>query len=138
MGQTVGDIMTSPPLCVTTATSLQVVATEMRDKAMGTVVVTERNELVGLVTDRDLVVRGLATGALPGTPVGEMCSERVVSIDALEPLEAAVRLMRRHAVRRLPVVHDGALVGVISIGDLAIEIDESSALATISAAPANG
>jgi len=82
-------------------------------------------------------VRGLAAGHDPTTPVGEMCSEQLATVDADADVDQAVAIMRDRALRRLPVVSEGRLVGIVSIGDLAISQDPQSALADISAAPPN-
>ena len=96
------------------------------------------DRLLGIVTDRDLVVRGIAAGRDPRqTPIGDLCTPAVISVSAGASTNKAVALMRSAAVRRLPVVDNGRLLGVVSIGDLAIAHDESSALAAISATPAN-
>ncbi len=91
------------------------------------------------MTDRDLVVRALAMCRDPEhTRVGDVCSSSDVA--TLEPdasIEDAVRIMRERAIRRLPVTEAGCPVGVVSIGDLALERDEASALADISAAHSN-
>jgi CBS domain-containing protein len=90
------------------------------------------------VTDRDLVIRGLAENCDPDrTTIGSICSAELCTVAPTDPVDKAVRFMRDRAVRRLPVVDDGQILGVVSIGDLAMELDERSALAEISAAPPN-
>jgi CBS domain-containing protein len=112
----------------------------MRDAAIGDVLVTDNGHLVGVLTDRDLVVRCVAEARDPGmTTAGECCSSDLVTISPEDEVDKAIQLMRERAVRRLPVVEHGQAVGVVSIGDLAIEQDErlALALADISAAPPN-
>lgn len=92
---------------------------------VGPVLVVDRSEtLRGVVTDRDIVVRAVATGrSLSSTALGEMCTEKAVSLSPSASVSEAICLMRRHAVRRLPVVEAGRPVGVVSIGDLVLRPD---------------
>jgi CBS domain-containing protein len=107
----------------------------MREQDIGAVLVTEGDQLRGLVTDRDLVVRLLAQGGdLRDKEVREACSEELVSVSPEDEIDRAVELMREHAVRRLPVVEGGHAVGIVSLGDLAVEREPGSALGEISAA----
>lgn len=133
----VREIMSSPPVSVRTDDDLASTARAMRDADIGVVLVMDGDRLAGLVTDRDLVVRGLATGGDGTWKVGEICSHVTAAVSPDDDLEAAVGLMRERAVRRLPVMEQGRLVGIISLGDLAIERDRQSGLADISAAPPN-
>lgn len=138
MARTIREIMTAPPVAVTPDTDMATVARKMRDENTGVLLVTEGDRLQGLVTDRDLVVRGLAEGADPGTTtVRSLASGADVTVGPDDPLERAVQLMRERSVRRLPVVEGGRPVGMVSIADLAMEKDERSALADISAAEPN-
>jgi CBS domain-containing protein len=90
------------------------------------------------VTDRDIVVRALAEGRDPAaTPIGEICSSELHAVPPGDSVAAAMRVMRENAVRRLPVVKDGRLVGILSLGDLAKLRDRDSVLADVCAAPAN-
>ncbi|MFF2145117.1 CBS domain-containing protein [Kitasatospora sp. NPDC058190] len=110
----------------------------MRDTAIGDVLVSDDGQLCGLVTDRDLVVRVLAEGKDPdSTNVGDVCSCELVSVAPDDDVQHAVDLMRRHALRRLPVLDDGQAVGIVSLGDLAMDRDPGSALAAISDAAPN-
>ncbi|HEV2087019.1 MAG TPA: CBS domain-containing protein [Cryptosporangiaceae bacterium] len=138
MAQKVRELMSADPVTVASHVPLVEAAQKMRDEDIGDVLVLDGDRLCGVVTDRDLVVRGLAEGREPTTtPVGEICTHEVVTVSPDDDAGRAVELMREHAVRRLPVTQDGAPVGIISIGDLAMELDEQSALADISAAPPN-
>jgi CBS domain-containing protein len=138
MTQYVRDVMTGDPVTVEPLTSVTAVARLMRDRDLGAVLVTEGDRLRGLVTDRDLVVRSVAEGGDPEqTTVAGACSDDVVTVRSDEELDHAVRLMREHAVRRLPVVDDGRPVGIVSLGDLAMERDPESALGDISVARPN-
>ncbi|PWI11415.1 CBS domain-containing protein [Streptomyces sp. NWU339] len=139
MTQHVSDVMTSAPVTVEPQTSVTAVARMMRDEDIGAVLVTEGERLRGLVSDRDLVVRALAAGGDPDrTTAAEACSADLVTVGPDDELTLAVRVMREHAVRRVPVVDEGQhVVGIVSLGDLAIERDPGSALGDISAAEPN-
>lgn len=138
MTQHVRDIMTAAPVTVEPQASVTAVARIMRDENIGAVLVTDHDRLRGLVSDRDLVVRALAEGGDPEqTTVATACSEDLVTVGPDEDLDHAVQLMREHAVRRVPVVEEGRPVGIVSLGDLAIERDPESALGDISAAKSN-
>ncbi|WP_395108372.1 CBS domain-containing protein [Actinomadura sp. SCN-SB] len=138
MATKVRDIMTGSPTAVSPDLDIVTVARAMRDEDIGAVLVADSERLHGLVTDRDLVVRGLAAGGDPTQiKVSSMVSDEPETVRPDDSLDTAVKRMRERAVRRLPVVDDGQAVGIISLGDLAIERDASSALAQISAARPN-
>ncbi|MBO4255931.1 CBS domain-containing protein [Streptomyces griseorubiginosus] len=138
MPQHVSDIMTADPVTVEPQTSVTAVARLMRDQDLGAVLVTDGDRLRGLVTDRDLVVRALAEGGDPEqTTVAGACSDDLVTVAPDDDLDRAIRLMREHAVRRVPVVDHGRPVGIVSLGDAAMERDPQSALGDISAAKPN-
>ncbi|MCZ9351803.1 CBS domain-containing protein [Streptomyces mutabilis] len=138
MTQYVRDIMTGHPVTVEPQTSVTAVARIMRDRDLGAVLVTDGDELRGLVTDRDLVKRSVAEGGDPErTTVAGACSDDLVTVRSDDELNHAVELMRDHAVRRVPVVDDGRPVGIVSLGDLAMERDPESALGDISVARPN-
>ena len=114
--------------------TLTAAAQEMRDSAIGDVVVTEGDNVVGIITDRDITVRGVAENLDPNTtPLNQITSKHVVTVSQYDDAVAAADLMRTYAVRRLPVIDDGRLVGLISMGDLAVEREPQSVLADISA-----
>lgn len=138
MAQHVRDIMTSELVTVEPQASVASVARLMRDEDVGTVLVTEDGQLKCLVSDRDLVVRAFAEGVDPDeTTVIQAASGDLVTIGPDASIDHAVELMREHSVRRLPVVEGDEAVGIIALGDLAIERDETSALGDISAAEPN-
>jgi CBS domain-containing protein len=134
-GRKVRDVMTPKPVGVYFDQSIGETARIMRDSQVGAVFVVAEGSLCGVVTDRDLVVRGLAEGMPPDFPVGPLCSSDVVGVGADEDLGTAERLMRERAVRRLPVIGaDQQVIGVLSIGDLAVSEDGGSPLADVSRA----
>ena len=137
-GDSVRDVMTPEPLTVASTTSLEQAARRMRDAGIGNVIIMDGEQITGILTDRDIVVRAVAEGWDPGsTPVGEVASRDLTTVAASDPVESAVALMRERAVRRLPVVENGRPIGIVSLGDLAVERDPDSALGDISAAPPN-
>ncbi|GAA4573599.1 CBS domain-containing protein [Micromonospora coerulea] len=114
--------------------TLTAAAQEMRDSAIGDVVVTDGDKVVGIVTDRDITVRGVAASMDPSsTRLNQITTKDVVTVSQYDDAVAAADLMRTYAVRRLPVIDDGRLVGLISMGDLAVEREPQSVLADISA-----
>jgi CBS domain-containing protein len=138
MAQKVRDVMTADPATVDGSAPATEAAALMRDRDTGAIVVTEGDRVSGLVTDRDIVVRAVADGRNPvDVKAGDLCSADLVTVSPDDEVERVIEIMRERAVRRVPVVEDGAAVGIVSIGDLAIERDRESALADISAAPAN-
>ena len=105
----------------------------------GSIPVTEGDRLIGIITDRDIAVRGVALGYGPDTPVSELMTSGVVSAHADDPIEEAARKMGEAQVRRLPVIDDDArLVGVVSLGDLARETDEDTASQALEGVSAPG
>lgn len=138
MAQKVNEVMTPVPVAVSPDTSLVRVGDLMRQHGIGDVLVVHEGRLRGLVTDRDIVVRAVAVEKdLSATAVADICSTNMVTVAPDADADAAVRLMRRHAVRRIPVVDGDRPIGMVSIGDLAVQRDERSALADISAEPPN-
>jgi CBS domain-containing protein len=135
MARTVEEIMTRDPRTVNADDPVVEAARIMSDGDIGDVIVVDDGTVAGIVTDRDIVVRGVAEGREPdSTPVREVCT---TGVEALEPgatVDDALRKMREADIRRLPVVEGGRLVGIVSLGDLAVEREPDSILADISAA----
>jgi CBS domain-containing protein len=116
--------------------SVQEAARAMRDHDIGDVIVIEHDQVCGIVTDRDIAVRLVAEAQDPAaTPLATICSHSLLTVTPTDSVEEAMRLMRLHAVRRLPVVEAGKAVGIVSLGDLAVERDPKSVLGKISDAP---
>jgi signal-transduction protein with cAMP-binding, CBS, and nucleotidyltransferase domain len=125
MDARVRDVMTPGPIGVDYYQSIGEAARTMRDWGVGAVLVVRNESLYGLVTDRDLVVRAVAEARGADEPVGPLSSANLIGVDADADVREAMRLMRLHAVRRLPVLEDGPVTGIVSLGDLAI-CDESA------------
>jgi CBS domain-containing protein len=137
MPTTVRDVMTSNPIVYPATASLAEAARGMREYDIGDVLVDLEGK-VGIVTDRDIVVRAVAEGLAPDSvSLGDICSEVLVKLAPSDTLEKAGQLMREYALRRVPVCDDGRAVGIVTLGDLAIERDGQSVLAAISASPPN-
>src|SRR5690242_8848663 len=138
MAQKIREVMTAEPAVVEPDTNLVDVARVMRDKNVGCVLVGQGQALRGLVTDRDLVVRGMARGAEPDrTEVSQVASDVTATVAPDDEIGRAIGLMRERSVRRVVVMEGDRPVGVVSIGDLAMERDPDSVLADISAAEPN-
>lgn len=138
MPEAVREVMTADPVRVPESMSIIQLAELMRDRDIGDLIVSDGARVVGIVTDRDIVVRGLASGdAVEMLSAGDVATRDVRTVDPEDPVAKAVEIMRETHIRRLPVVDNGELVGVVSIGDLAIERDPESVLADISEAPPN-
>jgi CBS domain-containing protein len=138
MGTTIADVMTKNPATLDVDASALEAAQAMKAADIGDVVVCDHGKVWGIVTDRDLVVRAMAEGTSPDqVRLRDVCSHELTTITPDASVDQAVTLMREQALRRLPVVKDQKLVGIVALGDLAVDRDPESALADISAAPPN-
>ena len=138
MAQSIRDVMTENPECVSGDTTVADAAKLMRDKDFGGVLCMDGDEVKGFLTDRDIAVRVVAEGKDPSsTTVSEVATTELHTLSPDDSVEDAIELVRKHNVRRVPVVEGAKPVGIVSIGDLALERDEDSALADISGEPAN-
>lgn len=136
--QSVREVMTPDPVTIGSQASLTQAAQVMRDYNIGDVIVSDETVLLGILTDRDIVIRAVATGSdNNATTVGQVCSRDIVAIGPDEDVDRAISLMRGQSVRRLPVVEDERLVGMVCLGDIAVDHDPLSALADISLATPN-
>jgi len=136
MAQHIRELMTPNPVSMPGTASVHEAARAMRDADIGDVIVIENNQVCGIITDRDIAVRIVAEAKDPATTaLADICSHSLLTVTSTDSVEHAVRLMRTHAIRRLPVVEEGKAVGIVSLGDLAVERDPNSVLSEISAAP---
>ena len=134
----VRDIMSAAPVCMAATESVSAAAKAMKERGVGTVLVVSGGRLEGMVTERDITIRVLAENRDPlTTRLGDICSSELAMLSPDDDVETAIRIVRDRAVRRLPVIADGTPVGVVSIGDLALDRDERSVLSEISAARSN-
>jgi CBS domain-containing protein len=124
----VRDAMTANPRTASPAQSLADAAQIMQSEDVGAVPVVEDGRLVGVLTDRDIAIRAVAEGVDVKTlNVGDVASREPVTVEPGQDLDEALALMARHQVRRLPVVDDGQLVGILAQADVAIEVKEKKA-----------
>ena len=115
------DVMTPNPRTISSTDSIQNAARIMRDADTGAVPVVENGRPVGIVTDRDIVVRAVADGGQLDRPVRDIVTGSVIVATPEMSTREASELMSEHQVRRLPVVENERLVGIVSIGDLAVK-----------------
>jgi CBS domain-containing protein len=120
MHQSIQEAMTPNPTTVEPGTTATEAARIMKSEDVGSLPIVEGGRLVGVVTDRDLAIRVLADGKSGETPIDEIASKDIVTVDPQQSLEEAARLMAEHQVRRLPVTEeDGKLVGILAQADVA-------------------
>jgi CBS domain-containing protein len=129
--------MTDAPVTVDESATIADAARLMRDRDIGDVIVVSETGITGIVTDRDIIVRAVAEGKDTATPVSSVVSRDLQTLRGDDSVAAATTLMREYDVRRVPIVEDGELIGMVVLGDLAENQDPKSVLADISAAPPN-
>jgi CBS domain-containing protein len=129
--------MTLEPIVLDANATVADAAKAMKARDVGDVLVRSDGRLCGIVTDRDLVVRCLAQDPKRSASkrLGDVCSSEIHTLSPDAEVDEAIRLMRKCAIRRIPVVENGSPVGIVSLGDLAIARDRRSCLGDISAAP---
>ncbi|MFX0592009.1 CBS domain-containing protein [Melissospora conviva] len=131
---TVEEFMTTRLVTMSCDDTLTEAAQKMRDSNIGDVIVTRDDNVVGVVTDRDITVRAVADMLDPQrATLSQIISSDLVTVSRQDDALTAADMMRAYGVRRLPVTDDGRLVGLVSIGDLAVEREPESVLADISA-----
>jgi CBS domain-containing protein len=113
--------MTPNPRTVSPDDTIESAARIMRDEDTGAVPVVQNGRPIGMVTDRDIVIRAVADGTTTSRPVKEIVSGRLVSVSPEMSTRDASELMSEHQIRRLPVVENELLVGIVSLGDLAVK-----------------
>ncbi|MFK7695268.1 CBS domain-containing protein [Paenibacillus sp. HJGM_3] len=114
------DIMSTDCVTVTLQDNLYEIAVKMKMNDIGFIPVVEGDKLIGVVTDRDLVIRGYAEKHSGSTAVKEVMSTDITTITPETSVDEAAKLMAQNKIRRLPVVDNGKLVGVVAIADLAV------------------
>ena len=124
------EIMTKSVHTATREMSLSEVAAMMRDGDMGAVPVVDGGKLIGIVTDRDIVVRAVAESKTADTPIGEVMTAELFTVAPDDFVFEAIRLMGDKQVRRIPVVsEDGSLAGIIAMADVALEMEDEKEIA---------
>ena len=125
MAKSVRDAMTADPRSIGASASVVEAARLMREQHIGSLPVTENERLVGMITDRDITTRVVAESAVPETTsVEDVYSRDLISVEPDKGLDEALQLMARHQVRRLPVVENGRLVGMVAQADIALKDNE--------------
>lgn len=114
------DIMTDNVECCTLLDNVFEVAVKMKELNVGAIPIVDQEKLVGMITDRDIVVRGVAEKHPGSTKVEDIMSNKLVTITADATSQEAAKLMAEHQIRRLPVVEGDKLIGIVSLGDFAI------------------
>lgn len=124
------ELMTKAVRTATRDMSIRDVAELMRDGDVGAVPVVDGGKLIGVVTDRDIVVRAVAEGKGADTPIGEVMTAELFTVGPDDFVFEAIRLMGDKQVRRIPVVSgDGSLAGIIAIADVALEMEDEQEIA---------
>ncbi|HEY5736072.1 MAG TPA: CBS domain-containing protein [Nitrosopumilus sp.] len=125
---TIGDIMTKSVISVDAALTINETAKMMEDGKVGAVIVMESNVPVGIVTDRDFSVKVAAHAYQITEPVKQIMSSPLFSVNSDEPVRIAADLMHERKIRKLPVIDDGKVVGIITATDivnlLAVSVEE--------------
>ena len=120
------DVMTPNPRTVSPNDTIQTAAQVMQAEDTGAVPVVDAGRVLAVVTDRDIVVRVVAEGGSTSTPVREVATQNVIFATPDMSTREASDLMSEHQIRRLPVVENERLVGIVSIGDLAVKEGKDS------------
>ena len=122
MVKSVREAMTDDPSSIGASASVVQAARLMREQHVGSLPVTEDERLVGMITDRDITTRVVAESAVPeATSVEDVYSRDLITVEPDNDLDEALRLMARHQIRRLPVVENGRLVGMVAQADIALK-----------------
>ena len=124
------EIMTKNVRTSTPDATLREVAAMMRDGDMGAVPVVDKGKLIGIVTDRDIVVRAISEGKAADTPISEAMTTELFTVTPDDFVFEAIRLMGDKQVRRIPVINgDGSLAGIIAMADVALEMEDEREIA---------
>ena len=124
------EIMTSDVKTANREMSLREVARLMREGDMGAMPVVENEKLVGIITDRDIVVRAIAEGKNADTLIGDVMTTEIFSVKPDDFVFEAIRLMGDQQVRRIPVINEnGELTGIIAMADIALEMEDEREIA---------
>jgi CBS domain-containing protein len=126
----VKDAIRKPPVTIDAADTVARAAKQMDEAAVGALVVVDDDRPVGIVTDRDLVVRAIARGYSLDSRIDSVMSMGVVAIDADADIRHAIELFSQHAIRRLPVVDGGRMCGMITLDDLVVDLTQDLERAT--------
>ena len=137
MSQRVREVMTKDLVVLAPSATLQEAAEAMRDHDIGNVLVGGDEGALGIITDRDIVVRALASGSNADDKIGSHVSTDLFTVSQDDLVADVAKLMAERKIRRVPVVDDNTYQGILSIGDLAEDYAPDSVLGDISEAPPN-
>lgn len=115
----VRNVMTTEIDCCTLLDNVYEVAVKMKNRDVGAIPIVDSEKIVGIITDRDIVIRGIAEKRPNSTSVKEIMTDELVTVTPDTSTEEAANIMSRYQIRRLPVVENGKLVGIVALGDLA-------------------
>lgn len=119
--RTLREIMTKEVEVCQPEDNVYEVAVKMKEFNVGAIPICEGKRIVGLITDRDIVIRGIAEKKPGSTSVTEIMTKDLLTVEPDMTVEEAANLMATHQIRRLPVVENGELVGIVALGDLALD-----------------
>lgn len=127
MGKTIRDVMTSNPCTIDADKDVAYAAKMMKDENVGMAPIVEGDQLIGVLTDRDIAIKVVAEGKDPQTTKArDVASKDIVTVDPQQDLDEALRLMAQHQIRRVPVVEeDGKVVGIVAQADIALISDDA-------------
>lgn len=127
MGKTIRDVMTSNPCTIDADRDVAYAAKMMKDENVGMAPIVEGDQLIGVLTDRDIAIKVVAEGKDPQTTKArDVASKDIVTVDPQQDLDEALRLMAQHQIRRVPVVEeDGKVVGIVAQADIALISDDA-------------
>lgn len=118
----VREVMTSSVECATPTTTVVELAKMMKNNDIGSIPICEDQKVIGIITDRDIVLKAVAEGkTIENRKAKEIMNSTVITVTADQDVHEAAALMSKHQIRRLPVVEQGHLIGIVAIGDLAVE-----------------
>jgi CBS domain-containing protein len=136
---TVREVMTRDPVTMDVDTVVSAVARQMRDAFISDVIVTEGGRVRGIVTERDILVRAVAEDADPrAMTAADVLTRDLVTVAPDDDIKAAEGLMRVHAIKHLPVCDGDRLVGIVALGDIAVEEHPESLFAEMAVEDPNG
>ncbi len=125
MNMNVAEVMTANVDCCNPESTFKEVAMKMKELDVGVIPICDNEKLVGIVTDRDIVIKGLAKDISAESKISVLVTDDVVKGSKEMSVEEAAKVMSEHQIRRLPIVEEDKLIGIVSLGDLAVNNQSS-------------
>jgi CBS domain-containing protein len=125
MNMNVAEVMTANVDCCNPESTFKEVAMKMKELDVGVIPICDNEKLVGIVTDRDIVIKGLAKDISAESKISVLVTDDVVKGSKEMSVEEAAKVMSQHQIRRLPIVEEDKLIGIVSLGDLAVNNQSS-------------